>query len=119
VNAIRCNSAVPRFSSLAVLVLALLTDSALAQKAEQPDVKVGDQWQFVMYYNVPSTKPNRAWVITSVTPTGIAGTENGESLLLTTDLNVLESPRHKDSNPWKFHRRCGGNRSREGNGPRW
>ncbi len=98
-NAIRCNSAVPRVSSLAVLVLALLTDSALAQKAAQPDVKVGDQWQFVMYYNVPSTKPNRAWVITSVTPTGIAGTENGEPLMLTTDLNVLESPRHKDSNP--------------------
>jgi hypothetical protein len=99
VNAIRSNSVVPRVSSLAVLVLAVLTDPALAQKAEQPDVKVGDQWQFVMYYNVPSTKPNRAWVITSVTPTGIAGTENGESLMLTPDLNVLESPRHKDSNP--------------------
>ena len=98
-NAIRSNSVVPRVSSLAVLVLAVLTDPALAQKAEQPDVKVGDQWQFVMYYNVPSTKPNRAWVITSVTPTGIAGTENGESLMLTPDLNVLESPRHKDSNP--------------------
>ena len=69
-NAIRCNSAVPRVFSLAVLVLALLTDSALAQKAEQPDVKVGDQWQFVMYYNVPSTKPNRAWVITPGHPHG-------------------------------------------------
>jgi hypothetical protein len=84
---------------MAVLVLALLTDSALAQKAEQPDVKVGDQWQFVMYYNFPSTRPNRAWVITSVTLTGIAGTENGEPLMLTPDLNVLESPRHKDSSP--------------------
>jgi hypothetical protein len=93
---------------MAVLVLALLTDSALAQKAEQPDVKVGDQWQFVMYYNFPSTTPNRAWVITSDTPTGIAGTENGEPLMLTPDLNVLE-----------FHRRRGGSRSREGNGPRW
>ena len=76
-NAIRCNSAVPRVSSLAVLVLALLTDSALAQKAEQPDVKMGDQWQFVMYYNVPSTKPNRAWVITSVTPRGSQYREQG------------------------------------------
>jgi hypothetical protein len=25
--------------------------------------------------------------------------ENGEPLMLTPDLNVLESPRHKDSNP--------------------
>ncbi len=44
---------VPRFSSMAVLALALLADSALAQKAEQPDVKVGDQWQFATYYSVP------------------------------------------------------------------
>ena len=98
-NALRCNPAVSRVSSMAVLVLALLADSSLAQKAEQPDVKVGDQWQFVTYYSSPSTKPNRAWVITSVTPTEIAGTENGEPLMLTPDLNVLESPRHKDSNP--------------------
>jgi hypothetical protein len=38
-------------------------------------------------------------VITSVTPTEIAGTENREPLMLTPDLNVLESPRHNDSNP--------------------
>lgn len=82
-----------------VLVLALHTDPALAQWAEQPDVKVGDQWQFVVYYGVPSTKPNRAWVITSVAPSGIAGTENGEPLVLTPDLNVLESPRERYSNP--------------------
>src|SRR6266852_8020363 len=84
---------------MAVLVLALLADSALAQKADRPGVEVGDQWQFVMYYGVPFTKPNRAWVITSVTPMGIEGTENGEPLMLTPELNVLESPWHKDSNP--------------------
>jgi hypothetical protein len=38
-------------------------------------------------------------VITSVTPAGIEGTENGEPLALTPELNVLESPRHKDSTP--------------------
>ena len=43
--------------------------------------------------------PNRVWVVTSITPTGIEGTENGESLILTPELNVLESPRHKESNP--------------------
>ena len=82
----------PRASTMAFLVLALFADSALAQKADQPDVKVGDQWQFVVYYTVASTQPNRAWVITSVTSMGIEGTENGELLMLTPELNVLESP---------------------------
>jgi hypothetical protein len=85
--------------SMAVLVLALLADSALAQQADRPGVAVGDQWQFVVYYAVPSTKPNRLWVITSVSPMGIGGTENGEPLMLTPELNVLESPSHKYSNP--------------------
>jgi hypothetical protein len=40
---------------------------------------------------------DRIWEISSVTPTGIVGTENGEPLLLTPDLNVVESPRRKDS----------------------
>lgn len=79
------------------LALALLAGSALAQSADRPDVKVGDQWQFVVYYGVPSAQPNRAWVIGSITPAGIEGTENGEPLRLTRDLNVLESPRHEDS----------------------
>ena len=90
--------AIWRASPRVALVLTLLADSALAQTAERPGVKVGDQWQFVLYYAVPSTTPNRAWVITSVTPAGIAGTENGEPLMLTPELNVLESPRSKESN---------------------
>lgn len=98
-NLLKCSTAVLRASSITALALALLADSAVAQTADVPGVKVGDQWQFVMYYTVPSTKPNRAWVITSVTPTGIEGTENGERLLLTPELNVLESPRSKESNP--------------------
>ena len=96
---VKCKSAVRHASATTILVLALCATSALAQKAEQPNVKVGDQWQFVAYYSVPATKPNRAWIITSVTPIQIAGTENGEPLLLTQELNVLESPRDKYSNP--------------------
>lgn len=96
---VRCNSTAKRASSTAILALALVVNPALAQKAEQPNVKAGDQWQFVVYYSVPSTKPNRAWMITSVTSVGIAGTENGEPLLLTPELNVLHSPRDKYSNP--------------------
>jgi hypothetical protein len=84
---------------MAVLMLAVLADSALAQTVDRPDVKVGDQWHFAVYYSVPSTTPNRAWVITSVTPVGINGTENGEPLTLTRELNVLESPQHTDSKP--------------------
>lgn len=52
-----------------------------------------------MYYGVPVTKPNRTWVIDSITSKGIEGTENGERLVLTPDLNVVESPRQKESNP--------------------
>ena len=39
------------------LGLVLLAGPALAQKTERPEVKVGDRWQFVRYYNVASTKP--------------------------------------------------------------
>ena len=98
-NTFRCGRVVPRVFSVSVLAVALLAGSALAQNADRPNVKVGDQWQFVMYHGIPSTEPNRAWVVNSITPAGIEGTENGEPLMLTRDLNVLESPRHKDSNP--------------------
>jgi hypothetical protein len=82
-----------------VVLAGALAGPALAQKAEQPAVSVGDQWQFVMYFAVPSTSPNRVWLIDSVGPTGIEGTENGQPLRLTPDLNVVESPRQTDSNP--------------------
>ena len=70
--------------------LALLAGPALAQKAERPEVKVGDRWQFVRYYSVASTKPNLTWEINSVTETEILGTENGEPLRMTPDLNVVD-----------------------------
>jgi len=93
------HSGARRVFSVAVLALALCAKSALAETADRPSVKVGDQWHFAEYYSVPSAVPNRVWVVTSITPTGIEGTENGEPLILTPELNVLESPRHKESNP--------------------
>ena len=79
--------------------LALLVGPALAQKAERPEVKVGDRWQFVRYYSVASTKPNLTWEINSVTETEILATENGEPLRMTPDLNVVDSPERKQSTP--------------------
>ena len=79
--------------------LALLAGPALAQKTERPEVKVGDRWQFVRYYSVASTTPNVIWEINSVTATEISGTENGEPLRLTPDLNVIDSPMSNQSNP--------------------
>ena len=79
------------------IALAGLSTCVLAQKAEQPVVKAGDEWKFVVYYTVPSTTPNRSWVITSVGPSGIKGTENGEPLLLSPELNILESSEIKVS----------------------
>lgn len=84
---------VARQASLAVgLALAFIASPALSQKADRPEVKVGDEWQFVTYLGVPPAKPNIVWVVTSITPAGIEGTENGKPLMLTQDLNVAESP---------------------------
>lgn len=76
-----------------------LAAPALAQTTERPDVKVGDRWQFVRYYSVVSTAPNLVWEINSVTATGISATENGEPLLMTLDLNIVDSPMNAQSNP--------------------
>lgn len=83
----------------AFLALTLFTTPALAQRADLPNVRVGDRWQFVEYYTVPSTKPDRTWVITAVSPSGIEGTDNGAPLRLTRDMNVLESSVTRNSNP--------------------
>ena len=82
----------------AFLALALFVNGAIAQTVGAPDVRVGDEWKFAVYYTVPTTTPNRTWTITSVTEAGIEGTENGEPLRLTRELNVLESPRDKSPN---------------------
>jgi hypothetical protein len=98
-NTFESDSVVRRAFWVAVLVLAVLPAPVLAQNAGRPSVKVGDQWHFVIYYGIPSTEPNRSWVINSITAAGIEATENGRPLMLTSDLNVLESPGLKDSNP--------------------
>lgn len=79
--------------------LAVLAGPALAQKSDRPEVKVGDRWRFVRYYSAVSTKPNLTWEINSVTANEVSGTENGEPLLMTPDLNVVDSPASKQSNP--------------------
>ena len=78
--------------------LAGLSTCVLAQRAEPPVIRAGDEWKFVVYYTVPSTTPNRSWVITSVGAAGIQGTENGEPLLLSSELNILESTEIRASN---------------------
>ena len=80
------------------IALALFAGTAVAQTAESPDLHAGDRWSFAVYYTVPSTTPNRIWTITSVTPTRVEATENGEPLVLTRELNVLESPGYTQSN---------------------
>jgi len=67
--------------------------------ATRPDVRIGDQWQFAVYYTEPSKVPNRTWIVTSVSPDAIEATENGQPLRLTPELNVLDSPNHAESNP--------------------
>lgn len=83
--------------ALGVALLSALP--AHAQVAERPALAVGDRWEFVVFYTVPSRVPNRSWVITAVGPGRVAGTENGEPLTLTDELNVVDSPRQSESNP--------------------
>jgi hypothetical protein len=93
----QCVSVVRQVASAVVLALTMVASPAVAQKADRPSVTVGDEWQFIQYSLVPIQKPNLVWVITSVTPTGIAGTSNGQPLTLTPDLNIIESPTRKFS----------------------
>ena len=82
-------------------VCSVLASSTVAQKAERvdrPNVKVGDQWQFAMSGSYKATAADLKWVVTAVTPTEIKATENGQPLLLTRDMNQVESPRRQDSN---------------------
>jgi hypothetical protein len=63
-------------------------------KAERPVVKVGDRWKFVC---TGSWGHDRLWVVTSVDSAGVKGTENGQPLALTPDLNEIETPRSNHS----------------------
>ena len=52
-----------------------------------------------VYWATPSTQPSRVREITAITGSGFEGTENGEPLVLTRDLGVLDSPLEKNSTP--------------------
>lgn len=93
------SSAFRHSAFIAALMLFVFGGPAQAQKVDRPVTRVGDEWRFAVYYSVPSAAPNRIWVVTSVTPAGIEGTENGEPLLLTPELNVVDSPSAGESNP--------------------
>jgi hypothetical protein len=83
------------------LLAGLLSPASAAQAHEAglPRVAVGDSWQFIVYYTVPPKLPNRTWTIGHVDEERAIGNENGEPLIMTTELNVLDSPRHSESNP--------------------
>lgn len=87
-----------RIPCLVGIVLLSALDAG-AQTAERPVVAVGDRWEFVVYYTVPSKVPNRTWVITSIGADRVHGTENGEPLTLSAELNVVDSRRQTESNP--------------------
>jgi hypothetical protein len=72
---------------------------AAAQTAQRPALAVGDTWRFAVSYTAASSTPNRTWIITSVENDRLIGTENGEPLTLTTELNVIDSPRQAETNP--------------------
>lgn len=82
-----------------LVVASLLVPGAHAQMALPPSVAVGDEWRFAVYYTVPSAVPNRSWVVKAVNSVHIEATENGEPLVMTRELNVLDSPRHSESDP--------------------
>jgi hypothetical protein len=77
---------------LLTLTLAGAVLAAEAQVSNRPEVRPGDQWRFVVYCAVPSPVPNRAWAVDAVDAEAIVGTENGQPLRLTRDLNPRESP---------------------------
>jgi hypothetical protein len=93
---IEWSSVVRRLPLASVCALVTLAGPVLAQKVDRPEISVGDQWRFATGYVAPST-PNRTWVVTGVTAAGIAGTEDGQPLTLTSELNVVDSPRATSS----------------------
>jgi len=88
-----------RFAAAVALGLITLGETAQAQDngAERPNVKVGDRWVFVKRSTAGEKWLEWAWVVTTVSPTRIEGTENGKPLALTPDLGIIESPQEKNS----------------------
>jgi hypothetical protein len=90
-------SAIHRLFLVAALALAMITVPALAQKADRPNVHVGDWWLFAIYSGPTPLNPHLVRVVTSITADGIKGTESDKPLSLTLDLNNIDSPRRSSS----------------------
>ena len=73
--------------------------SAPAQRAHAPDLRVGDEWRFVVYYAVASTLPNKVWRVESIGPAQVELSEGDARVAMTPELNVLDSPRARETNP--------------------
>lgn len=86
-------------ANFAAVALLAFCGPAFAQSADRPDVRVGDRWLFSAQSASASAASSRAWEITAVTAAGIEGSEDGLPLRLTLELNVLDSPRTRESNP--------------------
>jgi len=99
-QSLKCGSVGHRFFSTAVLALAVVTGPVLAQKADRPTVKVGDQWRFEVRLGQGASAMKSGdvtRVITSVTPAAIERTDNGRKVVLTPDLNAIDTPYVKHS----------------------
>lgn len=82
----------------ALIALAAFAAPALAQKADRPVVEPGDRWRFETRIDGHHVAwLDREWVIKSVKPMEIDGTENGKPLALTPNLNILDSPTRTDT----------------------
>ena len=78
--------------------LVLLGRPAAAQVAELPVLAVGDRWEFAVYDSVPTATANRIWIVTSLEQGRVHATENGQPLVLTAELNLVDSPRASETN---------------------
>jgi len=86
-------------SAMVFLILLVFAAPLLAQKADRAQVKVGDRWVFATRLGAAAVKSSDVtWVITAVTPTEIEGTENGQPLVLTPELNVVRATLVENSN---------------------
>jgi len=92
---------------LAALVLCVIAVSAAtaqgSPRAEQPELKVGDQWRWERSDRRTGIKDAETKrVITAVSSTQIDGTENNSKLTLSPDHKVLESSAIVSSLPARF-----------------
>ncbi|MBT9597648.1 MAG: hypothetical protein IV094_16825 [Vitreoscilla sp.] len=93
-----------KVTALSLLLLcAVLPVPVAAQTADRPEIRVGDRWHFAMHWGDRSTKVDLLWEVTSVGAERIEVAETTPAnptprpVLMTRELNVLESQRRKDS----------------------